>query len=166
MFRHSSKNIRYQNVIIRCYRYTSERAFPLPSAALSHCGSMKNGQVFLIYEVLIFYSESISWSVFKCARLENEASSCLNCSLQGTMSLLISLCCYSMAAIMMAFLLITVIVGSKKKLLKSDFHPVFYFFSYSKVFWNMRCSTGLIHPLCSHLATFVLPHPNWPWNFC
>lgn len=32
MFRHSSKNISYWNVIIRCYRYTSEWAFPLPPA--------------------------------------------------------------------------------------------------------------------------------------
>lgn len=108
MFRHSSKNISYRNVIITCYRYTSEWAFPLPSAVLSHCGSVKNGQAFSIYEVLIFYSESISWSVSKCDRLQNEDSYYLNCSLQGTMNLLMSLHSYTMAAIMMAFL-ITVI---------------------------------------------------------
>lgn len=119
------KKISYWNVIIRCYRYTSEWAFPLPSAVLSHCGSMKNGEVFLIYEVLIFYSESISWSVFKCDRLQNEESYCLNCSLQGTMSLLISLHSYSMAAITMAFLLITV-MWSKQKLLKGVF-PCLWF---------------------------------------
>lgn len=111
MFRHSSKNISYWNAIITCYRYTSEWAFPRPSVLLPHCGSVKNGQVFLIYEVLIFYSESISWSVFKCDRLQNEDSYCLNCSLQGTMNLLISLHSYTMAAIMMAFLLITVILS-------------------------------------------------------
>lgn len=122
MFRHSSENISYWNVIITYYRYTSAWAFPLPSAVLPHSGGVKNGQVFLIYEVLIFYSESMSWSEFKCDRLQNEDSYCLNCSLQGTMNLLISLCSYTMAAIMMAFLLITVI-WSKQKLLKGDFPP-------------------------------------------
>lgn len=124
VFRHSSKNISYWNIIIRCYKYTSEWSFPLPSAVLSHCGSKKNRKVFLIYEVLIFYSESISWSVFKCDSLQNEEPYCLNCSLQGTMSLLLCLHIYSMAAIMMAFLLITVI-WSKQKLLKGNFPPVF-----------------------------------------
>lgn len=149
VFRYSSKNISYWNLMIRCYRYTSEWAFSLPSAVLSHCGSMKNGQVFLIYEVLIFYSEGISRSVFKCERLQNEESYCLNCSLQGTMSLLISVHSYSMTAIRMAFLLIT-IMWSKQKLL--NFFNCLWFLFILPEYSGMR---GFLLPFFTH---FLLSH--------
>lgn len=59
--------------------------------------------------------------MFKCDRLQNEDSYCLNCSLQGTMNQLISLCSYTMAAIMMAFLI--TVIWSRQELLKGDFPP-------------------------------------------